>query len=126
MNSIDINLEKIKRLSVVIGICVSIASIIIFPLNIGVGVALGCFVGVLNFFWLEQTVSGIFSGENSRKKTVYLMKYLFRFLLIAVLLCVIMLDRRMHVKSMIGVAIGFSVPPAAAFIGGIFINKKKA
>ena len=124
MNS-DLEIQNIKKLCIIMGAAVSVSAIIVFPIEVGIGTSLGCLAGVLNFFWLEQAVSGIFTGEENSKKTIYLVKYLFRFLLIAGLLCVIMLDRRMHVKSMIGIAVGFSVPPAAAFVGGLLFRKKR-
>ena len=69
------SIARIKKLSVILGIAASIAAFIAFPYDIGLGTALGSLVGVLNFYWLEQVLSGVLSKETSRKKLVYLMKY---------------------------------------------------
>ncbi len=116
------SISRIKTLSIVLGISISVGALLVFSLDIGLGTALCSLVAVLNFFWLEQVISVLLSKERDRKKIVYILKYLFKFLLIGALLCAIILDRRV---SIIGAAIGFTVPVMAIVWVGLVYRKER-
>ena len=78
-------LERIGRFMIVIGIAATAGGWFRFGWRVAVGLAGGCAIAYLNFFWLKRVVSALAdkiaqSGERTSSKGI-VMRFLLRYLL---------------------------------------------
>jgi ATP synthase I chain len=78
-------LDRIRRFMVAIGVVATVVVSIAFGWKVGIGVALGCAIAWVNFYWLKQAVSALADRVTStgRKQSAggvvarFLLRYAF-------------------------------------------------
>jgi len=83
-----------------------IASWIFTPFDFYLGVLLGGFISILNFYWMERGLRGIFTNTAGNVKGGVLVKYYIRLVLTAIVLYFLIANGTVHA---IGLLIGLSV-----------------
>ena len=83
-----------------------IISWIFTPFDFYLGVLLGGFISILNFYWMERGLRGIFSNTAGNVKAVVMVRYYIRLVLTAIVLYFLIANATVNV---IGLLIGLSV-----------------
>ena len=83
-----------------------IASWIFTPFEFYLGVLLGGFISILNFYWMERGLRGIFTNTAGNVKGNVMVKYYIRLVLTAIVLYFLIANGTVNV---IGLLIGLSV-----------------
>lgn len=83
-----------------------ITSWIFTPFDFYLGVLLGGFISILNFYWMERGLRGIFTNTVGNVKGGVLVKYYIRLILTAIVLYFLIANGTVHA---IGLLIGLSV-----------------
>jgi len=83
-----------------------ITSWIFTPFDFYLGVLLGGFISILNFYWMERGLRGIFTNTAGNVKGGVLVKYYIRLVLTAIVLYFLIANGTVNV---IGLLIGLSV-----------------
>jgi hypothetical protein len=83
-----------------------ITSWIFTPFDFYLGVLLGGFISILNFYWMERGLRGIFTNTAGNVKGGVLIKYYIRLILTAIVLYFLIANGTVNV---IGLLIGLSV-----------------
>jgi hypothetical protein len=60
-------LDRIRRFMAAIGVVATVAVSIFFGWKVGIGVALGCAIAWVNFYWLKQAVSALADRVTSTR-----------------------------------------------------------
>ena len=81
--------RRILLLMALVGVLGAIAGFIFVSANFGIGVFIGAILSLVNYYWITQTLKGIFemavAGENPQFLGV---KYIFRYLVFGAILAV--------------------------------------
>ena len=83
-----------------------IPALIFAPFKFSLGVLLGGFISILNFYWMERGLRGIFANTAGNVKGPVIGKYYIRLVLTAIVLYFLIANGTVHV---IGLLIGLSV-----------------
>ena len=83
-----------------------IASWIFAPLKFALGVLLGGFISILNYFWMERSLRRVFEKFTGNVKGVVVFKYFSRLALTAIILYFLISS---DIVNIIGLVIGLSV-----------------
>ena len=107
-------IERVQRVMIVIGIAALATAQIYFGWRVGLGLAVGCVIGYVNFHWLKTAVAGLAdlaaqSGTPTSSRTV-VMRFLMRYFLMALLGFVILTVSR---ESLYGFFAGLLILVAA-------------
>ena len=112
---------RIVRLMFGLAVVLTAAVLVRFGAAVGVGFAVGCAIGILNFHWLKRVVSALAdratgSGKRQRSTGVVL-RFLLRYLLVAAAAYVIF---RVSITSLYGLLAGLFLPVAAILIEAVY------
>ena len=83
-----------------------IPALIFAPFKFALGILLGGFISILNFYWMERGLRGIFTNTAGNVKGGVLVKYYIRLVLTAIVLYFLIANGTVHA---IGLLIGLSV-----------------
>ena len=83
-----------------------IISWIFTPFDFYLGVLLGGFISILNFYWMERGLRGIFTNTAAKVKGGVMIKYYIRLILTAIVLYFLIANATVNI---IGLLIGLSV-----------------
>jgi hypothetical protein len=101
---------------------VFIPSLILAPIKFSLGVLLGGFISIINFYWMARSLSGIFKNPSRNVKGPVMVKYYIRLALTAVVLYFLISSDTVNV---IGLIIGLSVVVITILITLIIALAKK-
>ncbi|MGA2780356.1 MAG: ATP synthase subunit I [Smithella sp.] len=76
------------------------------PFKFSLGILLGGFISILNFYWMERGLRGIFINTAGNVKGTVMVKYYIRLALTAVVLYFLIAN---HTVNIIGLLIGLSI-----------------
>jgi hypothetical protein len=80
-------LDRIRRFMAAIGVIATVAVAIVFGWKVGAGLALGCVIAWVNFYWLKQAVSALADRVTTTGRTQsssgVVARFLLRYALIA-------------------------------------------
>ena len=76
------------------------------PFKFSLGILLGGFISILNFYWMERGLRGIFTNTAGNVKGSVMIKYYIRLVLTAIILYFLIANSTVNV---IGLLIGLSV-----------------
>jgi chromate transport protein ChrA len=116
-------LQKKIELSkwITIGV-ILVPSLFFAPVKFSLGVLLGGFISILNFYWMEKGLRGFFQKTGGNVKGPVLIKYYIRLAMTAVVLYFLIAYETVNV---IGLLIGLSVVVINIVITVIFSLTKK-
>jgi uncharacterized membrane protein len=107
-------IERVQRIMIVISIAALVTAEIYFGWRISLGLAVGCVIGYVNFYWLKTVVAGLADlAANSAIPTSsrgIVVRFLVRYFLMALLGFVILTVSR---ESLYGFFAGLLVTVAA-------------
>jgi len=83
-----------------------IPALIFAPFKFALGILLGGFISILNFYWMERGLRGIFTNTAGNVKGTVMVKYYIRLALTAVVLYFLIAN---HTVNIIGLLIGLSI-----------------
>jgi hypothetical protein len=83
-----------------------IPALIFAPFKFALGILLGGFISILNFYWMERGLRGIFTNTAGNVKGTVMVKYYIRLALTAVVLYFLIAN---HTVNVIGLLIGLSI-----------------
>lgn len=83
-----------------------IPSLILSPVKFSLGVLLGGFISILNFYWMARGLRGLFNNPAGNVKGPVMVKYYIRLALTAVVLYFLIAN---HTVNVIGLLIGLSI-----------------
>jgi hypothetical protein len=83
-----------------------IPALIFAPFKFALGILLGGFISILNFYWMERGLRGIFTNTAGNVNGPVMVKYYIRLALTAVVLYFLIAN---HTVNVIGLIIGLSV-----------------
>ena len=98
--------RRIEIFNWIILAIVFIPSLIFSPIKFSLGVLLGGFISILNFYWMERGLRGIFANTAGNVKGPVIGKYYIRLILTAIVLYFLIANGTVNV---IGLLIGLSV-----------------
>jgi len=98
--------KKIEIANWIVLAVIFIISWIFTPFDFYLGVLLGGFISILNFYWMERGLRGIFSNNASNAKSGVMIKYYIRLVLTAIVLYFLIANATVNV---VGLLIGLSV-----------------
>ena len=98
--------KKIEIANWIVLAVIFIISWIFTPFDFYLGVLLGGFISILNFYWMERGLRGIFTNTAGNVKGGVMVKYYIRLVLTAIVLYFLIANGTVHV---IGLLIGLSV-----------------
>ena len=98
--------RKIEIANWIVLAVIFIISWIFTPFDFYLGVLLGGFISILNFYWMERGLRGIFTNTAGNVKGGVMVKYYIRLVLTAIVLYFLIANGTVHV---IGLLIGLSV-----------------
>jgi hypothetical protein len=101
---------------------VFIPSLILAPIKFSLGVLLGGFISIINFYWMARSLSSIFRNPSGNVKGPVMIKYYIRLALTAVVLYFLISSDTVNV---IGLIIGLSVVVITILITLIIALAKK-
>ncbi len=87
--------------------------LIFAPFKFSLGILLGGFISILNFYWMERGLRGIFTNTAGNVNGPVMVKYYIRLALTAVVLYFLIAN---HTVNVIGLLIGLSVVVINIFI----------
>jgi ATP synthase I chain len=99
-----------------------IPALIFTPFKFALGILLGGFISILNFYWMERGLRGIFTNTTGNVNGPVMVKYYIRLALTAVVLYFLIAN---HTVNVIGLIIGLSVVIINIFITLIIALSKK-
>ena len=99
-----------------------IPALIFTPFKFALGILLGGFISILNFYWMERGLRGIFTNTAGNVNGPVMVKYYIRLALTAVVLYFLIAN---HTVNVIGLIIGLSVVIINIFITLIIALSKK-
>jgi hypothetical protein len=83
-----------------------IPALILTPFKFALGILLGGFISIINFYWMERGLCGLFIKTSKNVKASIIIKYYIRLGLIAIVLYFLIANGTVNV---IGLLIGLSV-----------------
>ena len=83
-----------------------IPSLIFSPIKFSLGILLGGFISILNFYWMARGLRGLFKNPAGNVKGPVMVKYYIRLALTAVVLYFLIAN---HTVNVIGLLIGLSI-----------------
>ena len=98
--------RKIEIANWIVLAVIFIISWIFTPFDFYLGVLLGGFISILNFYWMERGLRGIFTNTAAKVKGGVMIKYYIRLILTAIVLYFLIANATVNV---IGLLIGLSV-----------------
>lgn len=98
--------RKIEIANWIVLAVIFITSWIFTPFDFYLGVLLGGFISILNFYWMERGLRGIFNNTAAKVKGGVMIKYYIRLILTAIVLYFLIANATVNV---IGLLIGLSV-----------------
>jgi ATP synthase I chain len=98
--------KKIEIANWIVLAILFIVSLIFTPFEFYLGVLLGGFISILNFYWMERGLRGIFTNTAGNVKGNVMVKYYIRLVLTAIVLYFLIANGTVNV---IGLLIGLSV-----------------
>jgi hypothetical protein len=98
--------RKIELSNWIILAVILIPSLIFAPVKFSLGILLGGFISILNFYWMEKGLHGLFNKTGGNVKGPALVKYYIRLAITAVVLYFLIAYKTVDV---IGLLIGLSV-----------------
>jgi ATP synthase I chain len=101
---------------------VFIPSLILAPIKFSLGVLLGGFISIINFYWMARSLNGMFKNPGGNVKGPVMIKYYIRLALTAVVLYFLISNDTVNV---IGLIIGLSVVVITILITLIITLAKK-
>ena len=99
-----------------------IPSLIFSPVKFSLGVLLGGFISILNFYWMARGLRGLFNNPAGNVKGPVMVKYYIRLALTAVVLYLLIAN---HTVNVIGLLIGLSIVVINILITLIIVLAKK-
>ena len=114
--------KRIEFFNWIILAIVFIPSLIFSPIKFSLGVLLGGFISIINFYWMTRSLSGIFKQQSGNVKGPVMIKYYLRLALTAVVLFFLISRDTVNV---IGLIIGLSVVVITIFVTLIIALAKK-
>jgi len=114
--------RRIEIFNWIILAIVFIPSLIFSPIKFSLGVLLGGFISIINFYWMARSLSGIFKNSSGNVKGPVMIKYYIRLALTAVVLYFLISSDTVNV---IGLIIGLSVVVITILITLIIALAKK-
>ncbi|HWR14498.1 MAG TPA: ATP synthase subunit I [Terriglobales bacterium] len=99
-------LDRIRRITLVLGVASSIAIFAIFGVAVGIGFVIGCFISYINFHWLKKAVNALadrvtqtgHAGSSSGMVVRFMLRYGF----IAIGCYVILMSSKSSVYGLLG------------------------
>ena len=112
---------RIVRLMMVLGVMLSVVTLVRFGAMVAAGFSVGCAIGMLNFHWLKRVVStladrAIGSGRKQGSAGV-VFRFLLRYLLVAAAAYAIF---RVSLASLYGLLAGLFLPVAAIMVEAVY------
>ena len=98
--------KKIESANWIMLAILFIPALIFAPLKFSLGVLLGGFISILNYYWMERGLRGIFANTAGNVKGPVIGKYYIRLVLTAIVLYFLIANGTVNV---IGLLIGLSV-----------------
>ena len=98
--------KKIESANWIMLAILFIPALIFAPFKFSLGVLLGGFISILNFYWMERGLRGIFANTAGSVKGPVIGKYYIRLVLTAIVLYFLIANGTVNV---IGLLIGLSV-----------------
>jgi hypothetical protein len=98
--------RKIEIANWIVLAVIFIISWIFTPFDFYLGVLLGGFISILNFYWMERGLRGIFTNTAAKVKGGVMIKYYIRLILTAIVLYFLIANATVNI---IGLLIGLSV-----------------
>jgi hypothetical protein len=98
--------KKIESANWIMLAVLFIPSLVFAPFNFSLGVLLGGFISILNYYWMERGLRGIFANTAGNVKGSVMVKYYIRLVLTAIVLYFLISNGTVNV---IGLLIGLSV-----------------
>lgn len=114
--------RKIELSNWIILAVILIPSLIFAPVKFSLGILLGGFISILNFYWMEKGLHGLFNKTGGNVKGPALVKYYIRLAITAVVLYFLIAYKTVDV---IGLLIGLSVVVINMVVTLIFSLTKK-
>ena len=114
--------RKIELSNWIILAVILIPSLIFAPVKFSLGILLGGFISILNFYWMEKGLHGLLNKTGGNVKGPALVKYYIRLAITAVVLYFLIAYKTVDV---IGLLIGLSVVVINIVITVIFSLTKK-
>lgn len=114
--------KKIESANWIVLAILFIPALIFAPFKFALGILLGGFTSILNFYWMERGLRGIFTNTAGNVKGPVMVKYYIRLALTAVVLYFLIAN---HTVNVIGLIIGLSVVVITILITLIIALSKK-
>lgn len=114
--------KKIESANWIVLAILFIPALIFAPFKFALGILLGGFISILNFYWMERGLRGIFTNTAGNVKSPVMVKYYIRLALTTVVLYFLIAN---HTVNVIGLIIGLSVVIINIFITLIIALSKK-
>lgn len=114
-------MERIRRFMLVVAVSLTAACWVRFGWRLAFGLAAGCAIGYLNFYWLKRVVTALAdkvtnTHEQQSGSGVFL-RFLLRYLLIALTAFVIL---KLLPASLYGLLAGLFLPVAGIMCEGVY------
>jgi hypothetical protein len=114
--------KKIELVNWIVLAVLFIPALILTPFKFALGVLLGGFISIINFYWMERGLRGLFTDTSKNVKGPVMVKYYIRLALTAFILYFLIAYNTVNV---IGLLIGLSVVVINIIIMTIIIISKK-
>lgn len=114
--------KKIELVNWIVLAVLFIPALILTPFKFALGVLLGGFISIINFYWMERGLRGLFTDTSKNVKGPVMVKYYIRLALTAVVLYFLIAYNTVNV---IGLLMGLSVVVINIIIMTIIIVSKK-
>jgi hypothetical protein len=114
--------KKIEIANWIILAIIFIPSLVFASFKFGLGVLLGGFISIVNFYWMQRSIRGMFEKPSGNIKGAVMFKYFIRLALSAVILYFLISADTVNV---IGLIIGLSIVMISIVQTVIFTLTKK-
>jgi hypothetical protein len=114
--------KKIEFVNWIVLTILFIPALILTPFKFALGILLGGFISIINFYWMERGLRGLFENTSKNVKTPIMVKYYIRLALTAVTLYFLIANETVNV---VGLLIGLSVVVINIIITMIAAMSKK-
>lgn len=115
--------KKIELVNWIVLAVLFIPALIFTPFKFAMGILLGGFISIINFYWMERGLRGLFTDTSKNVKGPVMVKYYIRLALTAVILYFLIANNTVNV---VGLLIGLSVVVINIIVTTIItISKKK-
>lgn len=115
--------KKIELVNWIVLAVLFIPALIFTPFKFALGILLGGFISIINFYWMERGLRGLFTDTSKNVKGPVMVKYYIRLALTAVILYFLIANNTVNV---VGLLIGLSVVVINIIVTTIItISKKK-